>query len=549
MTHSSNTIGFVTPRYGVDILGGAERHVRSLAEQLVKGGWKVEALTTCTESLIEIRNTLPPGTSEVNGVTVRRFPADQTDIARYHRVAALAQSGAKVSYSDQLEFMRHSINSGPLYEYLRSHADEYRCIVFAPYLFGTTYWGIQAVPHKAILMPCLHDEPYAYFDLIRDMFEQVQGIFFNTPPEYEFARNKLGLINPNAQIVGMEFPDQPKGDGEGFRAKHQLKGNVLLYTGRLEEGKNIPLLLDYFTRYSDEQPGKWTLVITGRGPVEIPKRPDIVYLGMLPEEEMKDLSAACSLFCLPSLNESMSIVLMETWLQDRPVLVHADCAVTHYHIKQSQGGLAFDSYESFKAALERIAAEPETARAMGQRGHAYVRQTFNSEAVYARLTKAINDFTAPRSLYDQLSQQAIVHARSFSRERFDERFEAILKQVEAETAGQGLTPQQISALRQAALVGMPDYQVQSGAPFGLGKLIVWLRNQLTSHLREPYLDPIIARQEHYNRQLLDVILPALERSVRSQQRLERQVRMLEQQVSELQKQLASSEKATNELHK
>jgi glycosyltransferase involved in cell wall biosynthesis len=543
MTHSSDTIAFVTPRYGVDILGGAERHARSLAEQLVQGGWKVEALTTCTESLIEIRNTLPAGTSEVNGVTVRRFPADQTDIARYHRVAALAQSGAKVSYSDQLEFMRHSINSGPLYEYLRTHADKYRCVVFAPYLFGTTYWGIQAVPHKAILMPCLHDEPYAYFDLIRDMFEQVQGIFFNTPPEYEFARTTLGLVNPNAQIVGMEFPDQPKGDGEGFRAKHQLKGNVLLYTGRLEEGKNIPLLIEYFTRYSDEQPGTWTLAITGRGPVEIPKRPDLVYLGMLPEEEMSDLSAACTLFCLPSLNESMSIVLMETWLQDRPVLVHADCAVTDYHVKQSQGGLAFNNYESFKAALNQIAAEPETAHAMGQRGHAYVQRTFNSEAVYARLTKAISDFTAPRSLYDQLSQQGIVHARSFSRERFDERFEAILKQVEAETAGQGLTPQQISALRQAALVGMPDYQVQSGAPFGIGKLVVWLRNQLTSHLREPYLDPIIARQEQYNRQLLDAVLPALERSVRSQQRLERQVRMLEQQLSELQSKRDSGEKA------
>ena len=79
---------------------------------------------------------------------------------------------------------------------------------------------------------------------------------------------------------------------------------------------------------------------------------------------------------------------------------------------------------------------------------------------------------------------------------------------------------------------MPEYEVASGAPL-VGPAIAALRRNLTSHLREPYLDPIIERQEAYNQLLLDTLLPALERSIRAQQRLERQVRRLEQQLAEV----------------
>ena len=126
-----------------------------------------------------------------------------------------------------------------------------------------------------------------------------------------------------------------------------------------------------------------------------------------------------------------------------------------------------------------------------------------------------------------------MHARSFSRERFDERMGRLLAEIEAESAGQGISAQGAAALRQAALVGMPDYVVRSNAPLGLGRLIAWARRTMTSHLREPYLDPIIARQEQFNRQVLHVLLPTLERSTRAQQRLERQVRLLERQIDEL----------------
>jgi hypothetical protein len=45
---------------------------------------------------------------------------------------------------------------------------------------------------------------------------------------------------------------------------------------------------------------------------------------------------------------------------------------------------------------------------------------------------------------------------------------------------------------------MRGYRVRSGVPV-FGPLIAWLRRNLTSHLREPYVDPTFERQVTFNR--------------------------------------------------
>ena len=46
-----------------------------------------------------------------------------------------------------------------------------------------------------------------------------------------------------------------------------------------------------------------------------------------------------------------------------------------------------------------------------------------------------------------------------------------------------------------------DYQVRSGVPI-FGPFIAWARRNLTSHLREPYLDPTLERQVALNHELV-----------------------------------------------
>ncbi len=523
-------IGFVTPRYGIEVVGGAERLVRGTAEQLAARGYAVEAFATCVLNIHEWRDHYPPGDEMVNGVLVHRFPLDPVDLGQLQRTTQKAMAGERVAYSEQLQFVQQSVNSQPLFHSLRERQNDFACFIFAPYMFGTTYWGVKVVPDKAILLPCLHNEPYAHFIIYRELIEEVRGVIFNAEAERRFAMNGMGMVNPHTAVVGYGFEPPPVGNSEHFRRQRNLPSQFILYSGRLESGKNVPLLIDYFTRYKTERPSDLALVFTNdRGDVTPPPRSDIVSLGFLSEEDLHNAYAAATTLCQPSVNESFSIVMMEAWLQHTPALVHTDCAVTSDHVRQSGGGWTFRTYEEFRAALDQILGDPDESRRRAQAGCAYVQQQYNWDAVIERLVNALKRFMQPRSLAEQLAQNGIRHALDFSRERFDDQFTRVIERAEADLA-QGLTHDQIGALRQAARIAMPDYQVQSNIPV-IGKFIAWLRRHLTSHLREPYIDPIISRQEVYNTHMLNTLLPALERSLREQRRLSREIELLRKQLA------------------
>ena len=61
-------------RYGADVVGGSEAAARMFAEHLVERGHDVHVLTSCALSYVDWANVLPPGTEEINGVTVHRLP-------------------------------------------------------------------------------------------------------------------------------------------------------------------------------------------------------------------------------------------------------------------------------------------------------------------------------------------------------------------------------------------------------------------------------------------------------------------------------------------
>ena len=54
-------LAYVTPRYGADVIGGAELAVRMFAERIVERfGWRVDVLTTCARDLRTWANELDP---------------------------------------------------------------------------------------------------------------------------------------------------------------------------------------------------------------------------------------------------------------------------------------------------------------------------------------------------------------------------------------------------------------------------------------------------------------------------------------------------------
>ncbi len=425
-------IAFVTPRYGYDVLGGAEQGARKWAEQLAARGMKIEVLTTNMTDIVHWQTASLPETEVIDGVTVRRFPVDSIDPAGFHEVQIRAAQNVKISRYDEEHFMAHNLRSRALEDYIARHREDYAAFIFTPYLFGTSYYGAQQAGDRAFHIPCLHDEPAARFTIFREMLEEARGVFFNTPAEEQLAREKLHVANPFTAVLGYGFPDQPlHGDPDRFRKRTGITAPFLLYSGRLETAKNVPLLIEWFLSYKQARPqSNLMLVLAGKGDVALPARSDIVSLGMIVDrQELADVYAASLALCQLSLNESFSIVMMEAWQQRRPVIVHADCAVTREHVERSGGGYACHDAASFITAIDTLLERPEEAAMLGERGYTYVQKHFTWSILVDKFIGTLSTFLQPRSMIATLAQRGIRRALDFTYDRFEAQFISLIQRM------------------------------------------------------------------------------------------------------------------------
>ena len=381
---------WVVPRFGADVIGGAETLVRRLATRALPDGWTSDVATTCASDHATWRNDLPAGASRDGAVGVTRFPVDPRDEERHARTHRLILEG-RAGYLDELEWLASGVWSAALGAYLeRSHHD---LMVFCPYLFGTTLWGAQVDPGRSAVLPCLHDEPYARLATVGRVLGGVRGCLFNAPGEERLAR-RLHPIRDGG-VVGMGFDPPAVPAPEGFGARHGLE-RYLVYAGRLEEGKRVQVAVEYATRHARERPDAPRLVLIGSGGYRPPREAAgaVLCVGRVSEDDKRSAMAGAVALVNPSHMESLSIVLMEAWLEGTPAVVADESEVMRDHCAESGGGLTFAGYAEYRDAVDRLLDDPTAARAMGARGREYVLDVYGWPAVRARFA-AIAERLAP----------------------------------------------------------------------------------------------------------------------------------------------------------
>jgi glycosyltransferase involved in cell wall biosynthesis len=377
------TLAFVVPWFGRDIPGGAEAECRATARALRARGVPVEILTTCArDHASPWVDHYPDGVTEEDGLLVRRFKVRPRDPARYGRLQWRLDLGATLTSFEEEDFVRDSVNSNDLYGYLAGERERY-WYAFIPYCFGTTWEGALAAPERSLLIPCLHDEPFARLKWTRRVLAGVRAACFHVRAERALAERLAGPDPERFHLVGEGVDLPPPGDAERFRRKYRVRDPFLLYAGRKAPEKNTPLLVEYFARYRLTHPDRpLKLVLIGPGGVRIPGRlsADILDLGFVAAQDKADAYAAALALCQPSLLESFSLVMMEAWLAGAPALVHAGCAVTREHCLASNGGLYFEDYFEFVEALEAL-GDPALRAQMAAGGRAYVLANYTWDRV------------------------------------------------------------------------------------------------------------------------------------------------------------------------
>ena len=373
-------IAIVIPRFGEQIVGGAETLARSLAAYTVQQGWQVTVLTTCATDSLTWENSLPTGTTISNGVTIHRFAISAWHSEQHHLYNYELYTHFTIPTADQYEWLSTGVHSQELYQYIDGNKDDYDFIFALPYISTIIQYAAWVAPEKTILIPCLHNESHAFMAPLRLLMTQVQGLLFLTPEEKLFALNSLGVAHKNIEVLGVGIDKKP----QNLPPVTLPSVPYILVASRLESGKNLALLYEYAQRYVDEG-GELKLCIIGSGPFIPPEHPAFNLCGFVAHEEKLAYAQSALALCQPSLMESFSIVIMESWQMGRPVLVHKDCAVTTGHVKRSAGGFAFASYKEFANAIDWLQSNPKEAAEMGNRGKRYVNENYQWSIIFEKL--------------------------------------------------------------------------------------------------------------------------------------------------------------------
>jgi glycosyltransferase involved in cell wall biosynthesis len=377
-------IAFVPPRYGVDVLGGAEAALREMAEGLSKRGYPVEVLTTCARDHFTWANELPPGESVVGGIPVRRFQTVRSrNRSQRGELDAAITAGSELNLEQQQRWINGLFRVPDLYHHLLDHGDQYDAFVFAPYLFWTTFACSQIFPERSALLACLHDEPPARLPIFRPLLTTLGDVWFMSPPERDLAADIVGRLPPRHQLTGCGVRVPESYDPEGFRRRHGIEGRFILYAGRREGGKGWETLLDQFAHATIRGQLPFSLVTFGGGEVHPPASiaDRVIDLGFISDDEKGNAFAAADAYVQPSRLEAFSRTIMEAWLAGTIVIGNGGGPVVAYHCEQSGAGLLYDDEYELEECLAFVADSPDAASHIAASGREYVLQNYTWDRV------------------------------------------------------------------------------------------------------------------------------------------------------------------------
>ena len=285
---------------------------------------------------------------------------------------------------------------------------------------------------------------------------------------------------------------KPMGKDARLVRKYGLEGQrVLLFVGRMAGNKRIDLLVRVLAEIKGEIPAvKLLLVGDDRGSPafvaiveeaktlarELGVAGDVIFTGRV--DELPKHYNLCDVYVTSSLHEGFGVPIIEAMACGLPVVG------------------------------SRSGALPET---IGEAG-----LTFEPGNV-EDLTGKVLSILSNEELREKLVSKGLERVKGYSLDEYEERLKRIVEEatryVQSIPRAQAipLVPEpsteevrhidDLEALKREADVAFREYVIRSDKPL-IGPLIELVRRNVTSHLKEPYLDRIVERQVVFNAHLV-----------------------------------------------
>ena len=106
-------------------------------------------------------------------------------------------------------------------------------------------------------------------------------------------------------------------------------------------------------------------------------------------EEKLDYMNNAKILILPSKNESLSIVVLESFLCRVPVIVNGLCPVLKGQCIRSNAGLYYTNYNEFEKELTLLLEDNELRDVLGANGEKFVEKTYAWDKVIENVNSLI----------------------------------------------------------------------------------------------------------------------------------------------------------------
>ncbi|OSQ40467.1 glycosyltransferase family 4 protein [Thalassospira mesophila] len=212
----------------------------------------------------------------------------------------------------------------------------------------------------------------------------------------EYPKNLRNIMEAISNPVTIEVNRRADVTGQGKTRK------TLLSVGRLADQKDHITLIEAFARIAPRLPD-WDLRIVGNGELREKLERCVKKLEMsnrifLPgaTPHISEEYASAQLFVLPSLYESLGLVLIEALLHGLPAVGFADCAGVNTLIQPQHNGVLVsgpDRVASLAETLERLMMDDAAREALVVRGNELPRN-FSLSKVLDRWEELLKDVSS-----------------------------------------------------------------------------------------------------------------------------------------------------------
>lgn len=364
-------------------IGGAERYITDLSEELATRGHLVDVFTTRAQNYMTWANTLPKW-AMLKGVRVRRFRSLPRTRLAWHALALgmqLARRGDKAGYAPLVFYGNGPVSPGLAAGLLRQvrrydlvHINSLH-YAHAPVAYAAARRAgmpVVITPHLHIGQPETYDVGY-----MRRILRGCDAVFAVSEAERRLLLERGLSHDVVVAGNGLRLDRFPQLEPAAARARLGLPAGafVVLFLGRKTEYKGLPLLLDAFAALRRRRADA---VLLAAGPetdysrglwAQRASQPGVVVRDAISEDERLAALAACDVLALPSTGEAFGIVFLEAWAYGKPVIA-ANI--------ESAASLIDDTADGFLVNVEhpgelsrrlvQLAADPEMGRRMGERG-------------------------------------------------------------------------------------------------------------------------------------------------------------------------------------